>query len=156
MIDPDDDHGRNNPLANQTVRGFVDAPFNSGERSRRLEEILAVIQIQNRIAQGGVLALIVAGRKPYAQETGIPEDTALEFVETEITGCGVHSNYVGSHASVKICSILDFFHPAKCFLGYNGRSLHARVLSLTNTAKKLIREISPSDIRHKMHQVVSW
>src|ERR1700694_1205547 len=36
-------------IPNQSLRGFIDTPFDTGKRSCRVENILAVLQIQNRV-----------------------------------------------------------------------------------------------------------
>src|SRR5579884_4207983 len=38
------------PLANETFRCFIHAPFHAGKRSRRIENILAIVQVQHGIA----------------------------------------------------------------------------------------------------------
>ena len=45
IIDAYNDHGCNHLFADQAVGCFIDLPFDSVERGRRLKQILAVIEV---------------------------------------------------------------------------------------------------------------
>src|SRR5205823_2682102 len=50
--DRDDDQRLHQFLADQALRRFVHAPFHPGKRRRRIEHVLAVMQIEHRILPG--------------------------------------------------------------------------------------------------------
>src|SRR5579871_290451 len=80
IVDADDNHRRDDSFPYEAIRSFVDTPFNPGEGSRWLEQVLAVIQIKNRIAAARIFLVVIAGRKPDSQKAGVTESPALKLV----------------------------------------------------------------------------
>ena len=80
-VEADDDHGRDDALANQAVGGFVDLPVDSGEGRRRLEQVLTVIEVERGIAPTRVGWIVVSRRQPDAKKARVAEDAAAEFVQ---------------------------------------------------------------------------
>src|SRR6478736_1792726 len=85
IVDAHNDHGRDLSLADQAVGGFIDLPLNSREGCRRLEEILSVVEVEDRIAPASVFGIVVLRRQPNTKETGVAEDAAAEFMQAQIT-----------------------------------------------------------------------
>ena len=80
VIQSDDQHGRNRAFADEAVCSFIHLPLDTGERGRRLEQVLAIVQIQDGIGTRGVLRVFVTGWKPDAHEASIAKNTALKFM----------------------------------------------------------------------------
>ena len=88
VVDADKDHGWNNAFPDQSIRGFIYLPLGTVERRNRLEQVLSVIEVENRVTVGGILRIFVSGRQPDAKESGVLEDSASEFVESQVSGGG--------------------------------------------------------------------
>src|SRR5262249_24302105 len=72
-------------LANQTLRRFVYTPFDAGERSRSVENVLAVLQIQNRMTLPRKTR--VTARQPDQNITPIAKNLRGKFaVSPDVSG----------------------------------------------------------------------
>src|SRR5580765_8468854 len=85
VIDPNNHHGRHLLLADQSFGGLVDLPLHAREGSGRLEKILPIIEVEHRIAPCRILAVVVSGREPDAEESCTAEETAVKLVQAQIT-----------------------------------------------------------------------
>jgi len=74
------------PRAIKFVRALVGVPLQTVARDAGVEEGLAVLEVQDRVAPLTVLGRIVAVGDQHAQHARVDEDAALEPVEPEITG----------------------------------------------------------------------
>src|SRR5581483_1747296 len=110
IVDANEDHWRNRAFPDQTVCRFVDLPFHSGKRNRRLKKILAVVQIEHRVTALGIFALIVAGRKPDPKKAGVLEDSALKFVQSQVPSGCLHTDYSCRDGGYCRFRFLEFFH----------------------------------------------
>ena len=157
VVDAHKNHGRNRAFADQAVAGLIDLPFHSGERGRGFKQVLPVIQYRTR-----------DNAVRHWPDRRIPEAaTPAGIACYEKCGCETRAGANlpsrtarGSRrqgSGVIILSLLDFFHQEKRPSEYNGGpgSYALAPLIFTTIARRLIREISASEIRHKMHQVIS-
>ena len=77
ICDRHDDDRLDQLLANQALRGFIHAPFDSGKGGRRIKNILAIVQIEDRVPPPPQSQSPVAGRQvdqnvaPVAQNAGL-------------------------------------------------------------------------------------
>ena len=156
IVDAHKNHGRDHALADQPVAGLIDLPFHSGERGRRFKQVLTVIQIEHGVTASGIGWIVVCRRQPHAQESRVMKNAAAEFVQAQISRRGLRTDHAGG-SGVIILSLLGFFHPEKRAIRIQRRprpTLCAPLILIT-IAKRLIPEISASEIRHKMHQVIN-
>ena len=86
VVDADEDHRRDHAFADQAIARFVDLPVDARERSRRLEQVLAIVQIEDGVTAPGILAIVVTGWQPHSQKTGVVKRPAVKLVQAEIAG----------------------------------------------------------------------
>ena len=85
VVDADDDDRRDAAGRGQLPHGLVHAPLAAGERRRRrVEQVLAVVQVERRISPLAVLGCVVAGREQDAQRPRVPERGAREGLEAQV------------------------------------------------------------------------
>src|SRR5215467_15188209 len=113
MVDADDDQGRNDCLADQEIGGLVDSPLHAIERSGRLEQVLAVIEIKHGIAPRGILWIVVAGGQPDAKKSRVVKDAAVKLVEPQVARGGFGADHSLGNSGDRRLGILDFLHPGK-------------------------------------------
>jgi hypothetical protein len=88
-VDSDDDEGTDVFGLNEPGEGFVHAPFFANKRrGANIEQILAVVEIENGIASALVLFAVVSGREKDAQATNVLEGAAGEGPDVEIGRAG--------------------------------------------------------------------
>ena len=95
LSNPNNDHGWNYRLADQPIGGLIDLPLHAGEGDGCFKEILTIIQVQHRVAPSGIFGIVVARRQPNAQESRVAKDTAVKFVQTQVSGRGLSANDAG-------------------------------------------------------------
>src|SRR5579864_5063213 len=109
IINPYHDHGRHRAFSDEPVGRLVDLPFHAGKGSCRLEQVLAIVQIEDRVAAAGILWIVVSGGQPYAQKARVVEDAAVKFVQAQVSGCPLGTDYARLNPGALIFSFLDFF-----------------------------------------------
>src|SRR5215469_17430743 len=113
MVDANDDQGRNDCLSDQAIGGLVDSPFHAIERSGRLEQVLAVIEIKHGIAPRGILWIVVAGGQPDAEQSRVVKDAAMKLVEPQVARDGSGADHSLGNSGDWRLGVLDFLHPGK-------------------------------------------
>src|SRR3984957_11669662 len=103
--------------------------------------------------------MVVTGRQPHPQKPRVAKNAAAEFVDAEIASRRLAAKN-SRHAGRLVFSVVEFFHPK----GFSGNTPGNTILtahhedfavrSFTTPANTLIRNISPSEVRHRMHQAV--
>jgi hypothetical protein len=133
-------------------------PFDSVESGRALEQILSVIQVKHRILPPGIFRVVVSRRQPYPQKSCVIKNSAAEFVQAQISRRRLRADYLARRSGAITPSWLDRSHSEKEFYQNTTEdTLDAlKPRSFTTMASRQIREISSSEIKHKMHQVISW
>jgi len=85
------------------------------------------------------------------------ENTAAEFVQPQISRRRLRADHAASRSGAIVFCVLEFVHQKKFYQNTTVGPLYPLApLTFTMMARRKIKEISSSEIKHKMHQVISW
>src|ERR1700677_3264511 len=137
-------HAIHRALANQPIRGFVHAPFDSAECGNSLKKILPVVEIENRIGAARVLRIVIPRRQPHPEIASIAKKTAAKLMQPQIPYRSFGANWLRSDYII--------FN----FLG----SCHQREFQALNRPRTLIADASTaiitiiaSELKQRTHHV---
>ncbi len=151
VIDADDNHRRHRTFADQTIRRLVHLPLNTCVRSCRLKQILPIVQVKHRIMPARILCVVIIRRQPHPQETRVPEDAAAKFMQTQVSGRPAGANRRGRRRAIPY--FLDSSHRKNIRLDHHPSLESEEARTFTTPASTAIAAISPSELKHRMHQV---
>ena len=85
IIDAHDDQRRNPAFANQTSSSFIGLPVNPYVRSRGIEQILSVVEIEHRVVAALIFGRAVSRRQPDPQLARVAENPAWKFMKAQLS-----------------------------------------------------------------------